>query len=725
MGKKKKKQAKTTNNPIKKTEDIIREAFRYSNRLVNQREYENPRLRASLDFDSIRVKRRTIALTTTMDDFRSRIVEHLPELGTGFSVENDWAEVNAQPRPAYDAEEEMHVLTLGAAIWMLDQLKECRKLQMVLPLLPLDNGPLDDIKMPNVWDPCHSEELLLGMMSIIQKRNSDCVSKRYNSAETKPDDQLERFFMDLHTAEKSQHQNVDSRNRFETILALIPAEEKKKAVASFTKKFWDWTSRYYQCRYSFALKEAQLDQDYESFYHESANKIRALIKEQKENIPIKPKMSPLMNVAPVIPTSTSIRSLPPINLSEHTRLQAQMETIEKKLDGRKETLEDEISDFWFYLKTLCDRTYEDTVELLGKEIADIWADFTIEDPYEICFGFLLLLDSDSDLPWLYFPGVHLMAWTAAHLPWARFEYEDEVDPIWERWDPYTEQYVTPKEIRSIPKRIKAPDMEDWYRLRYMNQKIDPDCQDQHNLAQIIYEITGGIMPRNLNRYLSALEELDDYGISGKKAIHPLMYCMAFLGEGRRQSKDWRLEIGSVDESLEDAASPETLQEKADQLQREVDQLRRALHEASKESRETKKELESLIQKSAMERQELADLRELVFNQQDDTYSDNKAASDIHFPCHTTQRIVVFGGHDSWAREIKQKLPDVRFVDRTVIPNAQLIRNADIVWIQSNALSHAYFYRIIDEIRKYNIPLRYFSYASATKCAEQIVQQDMQ
>ena len=90
-----------------------------------------------------------------------------------------------------------------------------------------------------------------------------------------------------------------------------------------------------------------------------------------------------------------------------------------------------------------------------------------------------------------------------------------------------------------------------------------------------------------------------------------------------------------------------------------------------------------------------------------------------------QRIVVFGGHDSWAREIKPKLPDVRFVDRTVIPNAQLIRNADVIWIQTNALSHAYYYKIIEEIRKYDIPLRYFSYASATKCAEQIVQQDMQ
>lgn len=29
-----------------------------------------------------------------------------------------------------------------------------------------------------------------------------------------------------------------------------------------------------------------------------------------------------------------------------------------------------------------------------------------------------------------------------------------------------------------------------------------------------------------------------------------------------------------------------------------------------------------------------------------------------------------------------------------------------------------------ESRRYNIPLRYFTYASATKCAEQVVREDM-
>lgn len=50
----------------------------------------------------------------------------------------------------------------------------------------------------------------------------------------------------------------------------------------------------------------------------------------------------------------------------------------------------------------------------------------------------------------------------------------------------------------------------------------------------------------------------------------------------------------------------------------------------------------------------------------------------------------------------------------------MIRRADVIWIQTNAMAHSYYYKIIDEARKYGIRVRYFSYASAQKCAEQIV-----
>ena len=65
-----------------------------------------------------------------------------------------------------------------------------------------------------------------------------------------------------------------------------------------------------------------------------------------------------------------------------------------------------------------------------------------------------------------------------------------------------------------------------------------------------------------------------------------------------------------------------------------------------------------------------------------------------------------------------------YADKDMVPNAELIRRAEIVWIQANAISHAYYYKILDETRKHSIPVRFFSYASALKCAEQLAEQDM-
>ena len=171
-------------------------------------------------------------------------------------------------------------------------------------------------------------------------------------------------------------------------------------------------------------------------------------------------------------------------------------------------------------------------------------------------------------------------------------------------------------------------------------------------------------------------------------------------------------------------SVEELKARIAALQSENRRLRQTVYEADRELRETKKAAEVQEQKAELDRQELADLRELVFHLQEDVYDAEAEDTGITFPYHNFQRIVVFGGHDSWTREIKPRLPDVRFVDKDMVPNAELIRRAEIVWIQANAISHAYYYKILDETRKHSIPVRYFSYASALKCAEQLAEQDM-
>lgn len=55
----------------------------------------------------------------------------------------------------------------------------------------------------------------------------------------------------------------------------------------------------------------------------------------------------------------------------------------------------------------------------------------------------------------------------------------------------------------------------------------------------------------------------------------------------------------------------------------------------------------------------------------------------------------------------------------VLLDLNAIRGADVVWLQVNAMSHKYYYRIVDAARKNGIPVRYFGSASVQKCAVQL------
>ena len=51
------------------------------------------------------------------------------------------------------------------------------------------------------------------------------------------------------------------------------------------------------------------------------------------------------------------------------------------------------------------------------------------------------------------------------------------------------------------------------------------------------------------------------------------------------------------------------------------------------------------------------------------------------------------------------------------------QRAEMVWLQTNYMSHKAFYKIIDIVRSKNIPLQYFTSASAAKGAEQVAAAD--
>jgi len=216
-----------------------------------------------------------------------------------------------------------------------------------------------------------------------------------------------------------------------------------------------------------------------------------------------------------------------------------------------------------------------------------------------------------------------------------------------------------------------------------------------------------------------------YRIKGKEAASALM-LMSTLGTVRHGSDALNLDtdIDAILGEEEKKETPAAPVESVDALKAEIKRLRAALHASDKENRETKKSLASITAAAEREHRELADLREYVFNDERETEAPEGDKIDENcWPYSVQKDTVVFGGHPSWARGIRGLLTgNIRFIDKDMISfDAGIIRHADVLWIQPNAMSHTMYYRIVDTARTYGKPVRYFGYASWAKCADQVVE----
>ena len=128
---------------------------------------------------------------------------------------------------------------------------------------------------------------------------------------------------------------------------------------------------------------------------------------------------------------------------------------------------------------------------------------------------------------------------------------------------------------------------------------------------------------------------------------------------------------------ENAIRKNQLRAELDRARKEIKNLRKTIveveHDADSEKAKADKELKAL----RMEHRELADLRELVFNRENEV--EEKLEAQIEYPYETQKRTVVFGGHGTFMKAIKPRLPNVKFVDAQILGfNPDIIRNADVV-----------------------------------------------
>ena len=341
---------------------------------------------------------------------------------------------------------------------------------------------------------------------------------------------------------------------------------------------------------------------------------------------------------------------------------------------------------------------------------------------------------------------------ARKLPWNAFVIEQEEDLEDEFDDEDDDDYLAHLHERTDADFAEREAMIplDWnekkaelYRLGYQSNPLyepleAPSPGWKMNIPQLIFGLTGLVMPRTVSDSADMAESFAAAGIDEGVAKGLELYLQLAM-DVQAQSKDWRRDAQQqpfpfMDKYFEpeEASEPddeddvEELKAKLKQLKKANADFREALYHAQREIESVKEDAAKVETQAASERTELAELRELVFTQAnaeepDEPEVEEKAAD--RFPYNTKKRIVVFGGHDTWLKAIRPLLPNVTFVNREQRPNADMIKAADVVWIQANALSHRSFYKIINVVRTNQVPIRYFGFASAMKCAMQVLEND--
>ena len=755
----------------KAVEDYINEAFRGT--IKSARKYPSL-ISAENTMTPDFLARRKQAMKAYIPIIRETFAQKYPEI----DVVKEFLGMNTMLCRGYEDLEYSKALSIGAAIWILDELKRTGQIPRGIRCTPADPDKYYQIQLPDgFFDAAHENSVIQAMAYTIQKRNAtpgrkrkqqDIIDDEYAFMQSiAPFRKVTEYVGcspegDLSADEEDAfYEALSNRERFDTVMSMISPVKIERAVKRYEKAVMDYLDLFYQTVEERCKSHHRLARD----AMEDIDKLEET--RAKETQLLKP-MGPVMQIPQAVPF---FQGKPGDPASWGKRDGTDPRMLINRIESRMDSLaKQDRNQFWYWLLIpFCystDRTSHDlAMENISKEHRDIMERLQIDNPFEMCFAFLYLLDSGSNLPWLYNVGYAVMNRAAQMLPWGYMEdaFGDDFDDP-EEDEPEDEpeedaEDESSHETNGDEQEAEYTSVEDWIYERIHNpedtiederklyDRIYTDAFDNEDLnkedvpalpmslAQVIYDQTSMVLPRNMYLSFGNRQRYERAGFTAGEA--ELLARMLQTDELiQYKTRDWRgLAAAEPEQPVDDepeetdlALEEDTVQDdKEDQIKKlkaENERLKNAWYEVHRERNELKRSIEQSKEETEREHQELVDLRELVFYLQRGDVSEVQGTETCtEFPYETQKRMVVFGGHDTWLKAIKPMLPTVRFIDKDMKPNADLIRNADIVWIQPNALSHARYYNIMDVARLHKKQVHYFATASAEKCAKQLVAQD--
>ncbi|HBE9293968.1 hypothetical protein NMF83_05600 [Clostridioides difficile] len=148
------------------------------------------------------------------------------------------------------------------------------------------------------------------------------------------------------------------------------------------------------------------------------------------------------------------------------------------------------------------------------------------------------------------------------------------------------------------------------------------------------------------------------------------------------------------------------------LQDEKEKLKLELELLQKD----KNRLESEIKEQCTSKEELVQLRNFMFNQQQE--QEEKVLIDESINLKNIKAII-FGGHPNWILKMKDKLINFEFISADTINfNVNILDSYEYVFINTNYVGHAMYYKIIENLNENN-KLRYINNVNVDRAIEDI------
>ena len=626
----------------------------------------------------------------------------------------------------YDDIDDEYDLRIGASLWILNNLLKSGNISEAYKLLPYSNLDFDDWYLPPGFShPCFSDTLINSVIHVITNRYSQTGA---NGIIISPE----------------SVKGVSPVTKYIKLIRLLPVQAIEKASNSFREKIYELSLRvvrgvvYFDKEIDLVNEEIRntLDSALSTFASSSSG-VKNLSK------------------ADIFTQSLFGKELHGMSNDYFSNLSARrLQSLALQFDKLKQGKGSFYVDFDHYLMLNKKDVLKETSI---QEIADCTDGFSVQDPYEMCFALFHLTDLGDDAPWLMNSGFSLMYYVQQMLPWYVDKSQWNSDDF-DSWYEYNNTYNRNKWLEQ-----KHTEEVNYFQLKHKGK----------NITQVFYDLCHTVLPNGMHPFEMDRKKLIEEGMDEALAnrLTDLAEMNFFLNFQYQQNPlsdfdeedlmdfdDSEMEENSVravikkfqqlqndenivknrpkqieptsldSQKLQSLQNIENFKDEISVLKQQIKSLKNTLAVSRQEQLREKTRYEHELKNLRLEHRELADLREIVFNQNEDKdviarrESLEKAYS---YPYVTRKKIVIFGGHDSWLKVIKPMLPDVRFVEATQYQfDPNLIKNADVVWIQSNCMGHAQFSNIINKTRQYGVQLRYFGYASAEKCAEQLVTEDL-